>query len=299
MTSTDLERSPEDVPAALQRFRFGWPSMARTPLVKLSLVGLVVLILVALFGRYAAPYSPTGLESAPYSPPSRDFLLGTDFLGRDVLSRVLYGGRSVILVAGTATILAYIFGSSIGLLSGYSRSWLDATLMRTMDVLLAFPPILFILVLAAGAGAGARMLITGIAIVHVPSIARVVRAAALDVSVHGYVEAAVARGDATRHILFREMLPNISGPVAADLGPRFTISILLVAAVNFLGLGLAPPSPDWAIAVAENRSGLGIQVWAVLGPAAMIAALTVVTNVVADATARSLGRNETREMTPP
>jgi len=272
--------------------------MARTPLVKLSLVGLLVLILIALFGRYAAPYSPTALESVPYSPPSRHFLLGTDFLGRDVLSRVLYGGRSVLVVAGTATTLAYVFGLTIGLLSGFNRSWLDATLMRTMDVLLAFPPILFILVLAAGAGAGATMLIVGIAVVHVPSIARVVRAAALDVSVHGYVEAAVARGDATRHILFREMLPNISSPVAADLGPRVTISILLVAGVNFLGLGLAPPSPDWAIAVAENRSGLGIQVWAVLGPAAMIAALTFVTNVVADATARSLGRNETREATP-
>jgi ABC-type dipeptide/oligopeptide/nickel transport system permease subunit len=160
-----------------------------------------------------------------------------------------------------------------------------------MDVLLAFPPILFLLVVATGAGQSLVALVIAIAIIHVPSIARVVRTAALETSVRGYVEAAVARGDRTRVILRREILPNIWGPVTADAGPRFTVSILLVAAVNFLGLGLSPPAADWAMMISENRSGITINPWAVIAPALLIAVLTVSVNVVADSIAHSLGKS--------
>jgi peptide/nickel transport system permease protein len=162
-------------------------------------------------------------------------------------------------------------------------------LMRTMDVFLAFPPIIFLLLLATGFGNSAVALVIGIAIVHMPGVARIVRAAALEVSVRGYVEAAVARGDRVRTILRREILPNIAGPLIADAGPRFTVSILLVAAVNFLGLGIAPPTADWALMISENREGITINPLAVLIPALMIGILTVSLNTLADGFAASLG----------
>jgi ABC-type dipeptide/oligopeptide/nickel transport system permease subunit len=269
-----------------KRFRFARNWSARIGLV---LAGGVILL--AVTGPFFAPYSPSALVGAPYAAPNSDFLFGTDFLGRDVFSRVLWGGRGVVVLAGVATVLAYMTGGAIGLAAGYSRSLVDPLLMRAMDVLLAFPPILFLLVLATGAGPSAAFLVLGIATVHVPSIARIVRAATLEVSVHGYVEAALARGEPTRAILMRQILPNIWNSILADVGLRFTVSILLVAAVNFLGLGVRPPAADWAIMISENRPGLTLQPWAAAVPAALIAALTIGTNLVADAIARSLGRS--------
>jgi ABC-type dipeptide/oligopeptide/nickel transport system permease subunit len=255
--------------------------------VGLGLLGLV--LGVALVGPYVAPHSPTALPGIPYATPSRAFPFGTDYLGEDVLSRVLWGGRAVIAYAAVATILAYLAGGTIGLVAGYRRSLVDAFLMRAMDVLLAFPPILFLLVVATGAGTSVTALVLAIAIVHTPAIARIVRSATQEVSTRGYVEAAAARGDSGPAILRREILPNILPSVAADAGPRFTVSILLVAAVNFLGLGISPPTADWALMISENRGGLTLQPWAVAVPALLIAFLTIAVNLVADAVARSLG----------
>ncbi len=168
-------------------------------------------------------------------------------LGRDVLSRVLWGGRSVLALAGLATLLAYAAGALVGLLAGYSRSLLDSVLMRAADVLISFPALLFILVLIAGAGTSKTALVAGVAIVQAPLVARIVRTATLEQSVRGFVEAAAARGESTFSILRREILPNIVSPLAADFGLRFTYSIILVASVNFFGLGLQPPAADWAL----------------------------------------------------
>jgi ABC-type dipeptide/oligopeptide/nickel transport system permease subunit len=266
------------------RFEQTWPA-------RIALALLCAILALALFGPFFAPHSPSELVGAAFSHPSGQFPLGTDYLGEDILSRVLWGGRSVIAFAALATGLAYLVGAAIGLVAGFRRGLLDSVLMRTMDVLLAFPPILFLLLLATGAGPSVTALVLGIAIVQVPSIARIIRTATLEVAHRQYVEAALARGDSTFTILRREILPNISGPITADAGPRFTISILLVAAVNFLGLGLAPPAADWAIMISENRTAITIQPWAVLAPALLIAALTVSLNVVADAVARSRGRS--------
>ncbi len=262
---------------------------------RLGLTVAALVVLVALVGPYVAPHSPTELVGAPFSSPSSSYPLGIDFNGRDVLSRVLSGGRSVLLLAASATLLAYLVGATIGLAAAHDRRWLDAVLMRAMDVLLAFPPILLLLILATGAGPSAIVLVLAIALVHVPGVARIIRAAALEVAVRPYVEAAVARGETRRWLLAREILPNISGTIAADVGPRFTVSILLVAAVNFLGFGLRPPAADWAIMISENRAALTIQPWtvslSVLAPALLIAFLTVAVNLVADAVARSFGRS--------
>ncbi len=266
------------------RFRF-----ARTRSGAIGLALLALVVGVALIGPFFAPYSPSETAGIPLTGPAEGQRLGTDFLGRDVLSRVLWGGRSVLLLAGSATILAYLLGLAIGLVAGYSRSLVDPLLMRLVDVLLAFPPLLFLLVLATGAGRSSVWLVIGVALVLAPLIARIVRAATQEVAVRAYVEAAVARGERLPRILNAEILPNIMPVVLADLGVRFTAAIILVASVNFLSLGLSPPAADWALMISENRGGITIQAWAVAAPAVMIAGLTVAVNLVGDAIARSLG----------
>jgi peptide/nickel transport system permease protein len=252
---------------------------------------VVFVVAVAIFGRYVAPYDPNVPVTVPLAPPSSHYWLGTDFLGRDVFSRLLYGGRSVITLAALATGLGYLIGMSVGLIAGFSRSRIDPVLMRSVDVMLAFPPLLFLLVLISGVGTGVEVLVIGVAVIQAPGISRIVRTATLEVSVRGYVEAAIARGERSYAVIVREVLPNIMAPVLVDSGLRFTYSILIIASVNFLGLGLQPPASDWALMISDNRQYIAIQAWAVLAPAAMIALLTIGINLTGDAIARSLGRS--------
>jgi peptide/nickel transport system permease protein len=263
----------------------------RTPTGLLGLLLLAAVLGVALVGPFFAPHAPDEPIGIPLTGPADGQPLGTDFLGRDVLSRVLWGGRSVLLLAGAATLLAYLIGGSIGLVAGYDRGLLDGVFMRAVDVMLSVPPLIFLLVLATGAGTSEIALVVGVALVQAPLVARVVRTATLEQSLRGFVEAAVARGERTTAILRREILPNIVGPVAADAGLRFTYSILLVASVNFLGLGLQPPAADWALIISENRSGLDLNPYVILAPAILIAVLTIGLNLVGDAVARTLGRS--------
>jgi peptide/nickel transport system permease protein len=254
---------------------------------------VLFVVIVSVFGQYLAPHDPnapvTGLGN--FAQPSSRALLGTDDLGRDVFSRLLFGGRSVLGLALAATLLGSAIGLTVGLIAGYSRSNADPLLMRTVDVMLAFPPLLFLLVLITGAGPGVGVLIVGVAAVQAPGISRIVRTATLEVSVRGYVEAAVARGERALAVIGREVLPNILAPVLVDAGLRFTYSILIIASVNYLGLGLQPPRSDWALMVTENRQYISLNAWAVLAPAAMIALLTIGINLTGDAIARSLGRS--------
>ena len=273
-----------------ERFRF-----ARTPAGAVGLALLVLVLGLALAGPIFAPHAPDAPVGVPLSGPSADAPFGTDRLGRDVLSRVLWGGRSVLGLAGLATLLAYVAGSAIGLAAGYSRSLLDPLLMRGGDVLLSFPALLFMLVLVTGAGTSKAVLVAGVAVVQTPLVARIVRTATLEQSLRGFVEAAVARGERTTAILRREILPNILAPIMADAGLRFTYSIILVASVNFLGLGLQPPAADWALIISENRGGLTLNPYVILVPALMIALLTISVNLVGDAIARTLGRSATPE----
>jgi peptide/nickel transport system permease protein len=265
-----------------ERFRF-----VRTGTGMTGAILLVLVVGIALLGPYVAPHpldQPIGL---PFQRPNGHALLGTDFLGRDVLSRVLFGGRSVIALASIATVLAYAGGLAIGMIAGYTRSIVDPLLMRPADVLLSFPALLFLLVLVTGAGTSTAVVVIGVAIIQMPLIARIIRSATLAQSVRGFVEAAVARGERTTAILRRELFPNILAPIMADVGLRFTYSIILVASVNFLGFGLQPPSADWALMISENRSGLSLNPWSVLAPALMLALLTIAVNMVGDAIART------------
>jgi peptide/nickel transport system permease protein len=266
----------------------------RTPTGAIGLFLLGVVVGLAVLGPLLAPHAPDEPVGVPLTGPADGVPFGTDFLGRDVLSRALWGGRSVLGLAGLATLLAYAGGIAIGLVAGYSRSLLDPLLMRAADVMLSFPALLFLLVLVTGAGTSKAVLVGGVALVQMPLVARIIRAATLEQSVRGFVEAAVARGERTAAVLRREILPNILGPIMADVGLRFTYAIILVASVNFLGLGLQPPAADWALIISENRNGLTLNPYVILVPAALISLLTISVNLVGDAIARSLGISTAR-----
>lgn len=258
---------------------------------RVGLAGCALILLLALLGPLVSPYDAEQLACVPFSGPTPSFPLGCDALGHDVLSRVLHGGFTVVALGLTSTLTAYVIGAGIGLVAGFARGVSDTVLMRSMDVMLAFPPILLLLVLATGARGGIGPLLLGIVLVQVPGISRVVRTATLEASTRGYVEAALVRGERTSWILRREILPNITTVMVADGGPRLTASILLVAAMNFLGLGLRPPAADWALMISENRSGLTIQALSVAVPAILIAVLTIAVNLMADSVARVSGRS--------
>jgi peptide/nickel transport system permease protein len=270
----------------LDRFRF-----ARTTRGRVGLALLLLIVLIALLGPLLAPHNPDAPTGVPFAGPSSHDLLGTDALGRDVLSRVLYGGRTVLIYPALAALLAYLIGGTVGLVAGYNRGRSDGLLMRGVDVLLSFPSLVFLLVLVTGLGSSPAVLIIGTAVVQAPMVARIVRSATLEQVVRGFVEAAIARGDSTVAILRREVLPNIVPSVMADAGLRFTYSLLLIASVNFLGLGLQPPAADWGLMVSENRTGISINPLAVVAPAVLIALLTISLNLIGDAITQSLGRS--------
>ncbi len=259
-----------------------------------GIVGAAMLLFVAavaLLGPLLAPHPLDQPIGVPGSPPSTSAPLGTDFLGRDVLSRVLHGGFPVLWLAVASVAATYAVGMSVGMLAGLSRSWVDPVLMRGVDVLIVFPPLLLLLVLIAGAGSGTAILVVGIALVLFPGVARLVRTATLEVSTTSYIEAAIARGERTTAIMRREILPNILPAVIADAGVRFLGAIFLVASLNFLGVGAQPPSANWGLMIAENRQVITTNIWAVLAPALMLALLTISVNLIGDAYAHTLDRS--------
>ncbi|HWI74871.1 MAG TPA: ABC transporter permease [Baekduia sp.] len=251
---------------------------------------LAIVVLIALLGPLLAPHDPNAPLGAPGAPPGSGAPLGLDYLGRDVLSRVLHGGVTVLGLGAAATVLSYLLGLTVGLTAGYSRSLIDPLLMRSMDLLLAFPALLVLLLLVAGLGTSVPVLLLGVLLVQLPGIARLVRTATLEVSTRGYVEAAIARGERAPSVLTREILRNIAPTVLADFGVRFGYSIIAIASMNFLSLGLQPPTSDWGLMISENRQFIGINAWAVLAPAILLAVLTISVNLVADAYSRTLGQ---------
>ncbi|WP_225890884.1 ABC transporter permease [Streptomyces dioscori] len=213
--------------------------------------------------------------------------LGTDFVGRDVWRQVLLGGRPVVVVALTATALAYLVALPVGLISALThRTWLEETLMRPLDVLLAVPSLLMILLVASVFSPGATGLALLVALVNIPDAARIVRAAAADVASRPAVEALRMQGESWWRIAVGHVGRSILRPLAADAGIRLTGVLYLVATAAFLGIGVAPDAADWAVMVDRNRTGLFVQPWAVVVPALLIVALTMGSNLLCDAALR-------------
>jgi peptide/nickel transport system permease protein len=254
---------------------------------KIGLALVLLLVGCALIGPFLAPYAPTEFVGPPYEKPSADSPLGTDNLGRDVLSRFLWGGRSILALAVLSTALGVVLGVAVGLVAAYARSALDDVLMRAMDVILAFPQIVLALVAVATVGPKLWLLVLVVGITTAPRVARVVRGAALDVVERDFVRAAEGIGVPRTKILFGEVLPNVTSPLVVETSLRLTFSIALISALSFLGFGLQPPAADWGLMINENRLGLEIQPWGVVMPVIAIGLLTIGTSLVGDGFSRA------------
>lgn len=254
-------------------------------------VGAVLTLLVvvlAIVGPWVAPYGERQITGPPFSGTG---LLGTDYLGQDVLSRLLYGGRSVLIVAFLGTVVGMVGGVLIGVVAAYTGGWWDEVIMRLNDVALAFPQILLALVVLTVVNPSWWIVVLLVGISHMPRVARVARGVALGLVSRDFVRAAEALGERRSRVIMAEVLPNMDAPLLAEAGLRLTYSIGLVAALGFLGFATNPGSADWGQMINENRLAMATQPWAVLAPVLVIGVFTIGTNLVADAIA-SLSRRD-------
>lgn len=262
-------------------------TLGQRPLTVIGITLTLIFILAALFGPNVAPYPyddfvrDSSGAVARRVPPGPEFLFGTDRLGRDVFSRILWGARDVIGVAGLATLLSVGLGTAIGLAIGYRGGWIDELVSRSFDSLLAIPAMVLALVMLATVGPSSWGIVAVIVLLYTPIVTRVVRSATLGLRAAGYVEAARLRGESTAYILFREILPGVLPALAVEAALRFSYAIFLTASLGFLGLGVQPPSPDWGRMVYEARLDERAP-WAMWFPAAAIALLVIAVNLTAD-----------------
>ncbi|MGX1807433.1 ABC transporter ATP-binding protein/permease [Nocardia sp. NPDC055321] len=242
---------------------------------------LAAMLLLVVLGPVLAPHSPTVSAGRPFQSPSAEHLFGTDVVGRDVFSRVLHGGLPLLAIALPALAVAYALGVGLGLLAGLRRGW-DRWIIRPTDAIIVLPWFLLIAVIATAVGAGPIAIALTAALASVPWIIRIVRTRVLELAPSGYVESARARGEPLWRLAVVEVLPNLRAVLFADAGVRMSATISLVAVSGFLGLGMRPPSSDWALMITENRPGFSMQPWSVLAPALAIMVLVVSVNMVTD-----------------
>jgi peptide/nickel transport system permease protein len=250
-----------------------------------ALCGLTVIllyILVAIFAPVLAPYGESQVVGDQYEVWSDKFFFGTDQLGRDLLSRLIYGARNTIGIAVLTTALSFAIGGLLGLLSATLRGWIDQLLGRFVDVLMAIPQLIFALVLLSIFGSSLLNLVLIIAVLDSTRVFRLTRAVAVNVAVMDFIEAARLQGEGLGWIMTREILPNILPPLIAEFGLRFCFVFLTIAALSFLGLGIQPPTADWGSMVRENATLITYGDITPLLPAGAIALLTVAVNFVVD-----------------
>jgi peptide/nickel transport system permease protein len=282
---------PQPVRAREQRTsRHPWLAVLRTAVrtprgaVGLGLVSLVVLI--AIIGPFVSSRSPNALVTVTFSPPSGHYLLGSDFLGRDVLARVLNGGWALLIMAAAATAFGIVVGTAAGVSAAYRRGRADGFIMRTVDVILAFPQLVFALLLVSILGPKLWLIVIAVGLSHAPAVARVIRSATLDVTERDFVKIVELQGMRSANVMAKEILPNLISPLMVEAGLRLTYSIIIMSGLSFLGFGQQPPAANWGLMINENRIGLPLNPWAVIVPAALIAVLTIGTNTFTDAVAR-------------
>lgn len=292
-TSVDLLPEGPEIPHVAGRVRRReWVDTARTAWAlrrtKIGVFLFLAILAVALFGPLVAPYSPTEFVGKTFEMPSSVAKLGTDNLGRDVLTRVLYGGRTVFSLALTATVVGMVLGIVLGMFAAYSRRITDEITMRLLDVVMAFPHIVFVLLIVAALGPKPYLIALAVAIGHAPRVARVARGATLEIIGRDFILASEALGVAKWRIMLTELFPNITSPMFVEFGLRLAYSIGTIAALSFLGFGLQPPAADWGLMINENRIGIAIQPYAVGVPVVMIALLTIAVSLAADGLARAI-----------
>ncbi|MFN4155045.1 MAG: ABC transporter permease [Paracoccaceae bacterium] len=250
-----------------------------------ALVGLFftgAFFLVAILAPLIAPYGMAEIVGGVWDPASSTHLLGTDAIGRDLLSRMIYGGQTTIFVASAATVLSFTLGSVLGFSAAVAGGWVDQGLSRMVDLVMAIPALILALVVLSVLPVTLTVLILVMGLLDATRVYRLARAVAVDIAVMDFVEAARLRGEGWGWIIFREILPNALSPLVAELGLRFIFAVLFISTLSFLGLGVQPPLADWGGIVKENSSGLVYGIPAALIPAFAIAALAISVNLVAD-----------------
>ncbi|SFD55541.1 ABC transporter permease [Roseivivax sediminis] len=257
-------------------YRFNWAGR----------IGLTVILfwaVIAVIGRWVAPY-PVGeiVDFDYFGPVSGDYWMGTDYLGRDIFSRILMGARYTVGIALGAVTLACAGGIVLGMIAAVIGGLFDTCLSRFLDALNGIPSLLFGIVVVAAVGTSITVLILTLAVIYLPGSYRFARALAVNVNTMDFVTVARARGEKTSYLITREIFPNIVGPVFADLGLRFVFIVLVLSGLSFLGLGVQPPNADWGALVRENIEGLSLGAPAVVFPCLAIASLTISVNLFID-----------------
>ncbi|HEF4760221.1 TPA: ABC transporter permease [Pseudomonas putida] len=260
-----------------------WRGLKTAPwTARFGLLVIVLYTLAALLAPWLTPYGESQVVAQAFEPWGPDFLLGTDNLGRDMFTRLLYGGRNTIGIVALATSLAFLLGGAMGLLAAARGGWVDQVLSRMVDVLMAIPQLIFALMLLTLFGTSIPALVIIIAVLDSTRVFRLTRAVASNVAVMDFVEVARLRGEGNGWIMFREILPNIMAPLVAEFGLRFCFTFLFISALSFLGLGIQPPTADWGSMVRDNATLISYGDFTPLLPAAAIALLTIGVNFVVD-----------------
>ncbi len=264
-------------PTLAQRLpAMNWPG-------KLGLAILMLWLITALVGPSLMQQDGTDMgEAAVFAASSAEHWLGTDYLGRDMLARIIQGARYTVGIALLATILASGIGTTLALLAAASQPWIDASLSRSIDTLTSVPSKMLALILVAAFGSSLPMLIVTAALIYIPGAFRIARSLAVNINAMDYVTVARTRGEGRWYIMRHEILPNIINPMLADLGLRFVYVVLLLASLSFLGLGVQPPDADWGSLVRENIGALPSAGAAIVAPALAIASLTIAVNLLID-----------------
>ena len=248
----------------------------------LGLVTITAYLFVAIFAPFVAPYSETEILGGAYELWSEKFPLGTDNLGRDMLSRLIFGARNTIGIALAAVVIAFAIGGVMGMLSALLGGWYDSIISRVVDILMAIPSLVFALLILTILGTSITTLVLVIAVLDSTRVYRITRAAAMNIAVMDFVEVARLRGEGLWWVVRKEILPNIMAPLLAEFGLRFCFVFLFIAALSFLGLGIQPPTADWGSMVRDNATLINYDDITPLLPAAAIAILTVAVNFVVD-----------------
>ncbi|MCP4334606.1 MAG: ABC transporter permease [Gammaproteobacteria bacterium] len=254
-----------------------------TPNATISLFIIILCVFLIFFGPLISPYTEAEiLTDESFQTSSESMLLGSDFLGRDILSRLLYGIRVTLSVALAISILSFFIGSTFGFMAATLGGWADTVMSRIIDALISFPSIIIALIVVSSLGSSFTVLIITVGLIDATRVFRVARALGMNIIVQDYIEAARVRGEGLGWIIFHELLPNTRAPLAAEFGIRFTYAILFISALSFLGLGVQPPHADLGLMVKENMQGLLFGSFAPMYPALCIGAVTISVNMFVD-----------------
>ncbi|MDK4715774.1 ABC transporter permease [Rhizobium sp. CNPSo 4039] len=257
--------------------------LLRTPQGAVGLILVVLVFIVVVFGPWLAPRDPEAMSIlARYKGPSANFLLGTDQYGRDILSRLLLGARSTVTMAVFATLAGTIAGAFIGTVSAFLGGRADEFIMRTIDAIMAIPNLLFALLIVNLLGSSSINALVAVAVAFAPGMARITRSVALAVRKQDYVSAAIARGESSRYIILREMLPNVVAPIVVETTIRVSFAVMLFATLSFLGLGAQPPATEWGLMVSEARQYMHLSAGILIWPSLAIAIVAIGFNLLGD-----------------